>query len=92
MPAAMCHGPSDLRISFPVEKVRENVFVVKRTLLRNIKGHPVNAIRHIPDVFADRQLWPFASSWDSIVPTTMKLLVSCPSTNLGTKTLIKRTF
>ena len=88
MPVAMRHGLSDLRISFPVENVRDNVFVVKRTLLRNIKGHPVDAVRRIPAVCVERQLWPFASFRDSMVPTTMKLLVSCPSTNLGTKTFI----
>jgi len=56
MPAAMRHGPSDLRISLPVENVRDNVSVVKLKVLRNIKGHPVDAVRHIPAACADRHL------------------------------------
>jgi len=91
MPAAMRHGPSDLRISLPVENVRDDVYVVKLTVLRNIKGHPVVTVRHIPGVCADWHLWRFASVWDSMVPTTMNLLVSCPSTNLS-RNHITRTF
>jgi hypothetical protein len=54
MPAVMRHGPSDLRISLRVENVRDNVYFVKLTVLRNIKGNPVDAVRHIPAECADR--------------------------------------
>jgi len=92
MSAAMRHGPSDLRI--PVENVRDNVYDVKLRVLRNIKGYPVDAVRHIPAVcrsalMAACQRLGFYGANNDEPPRVLSIN---ELTNLRTKTFIKRIF